>query len=533
MHTKIARMPMAGKNLAMPGKPCSVAWNETRRFDRERDRSRSPKSNSRFASSPPRQTAESNSCKVVIRGLPSEYGWAKIKDLFREQVGFTGYLEMVDRGVGVMEFRSADGASKAINVMDGHKLENGSKIRVHEETVRDREEFPRQPNQRRSRNERNDMSGMSNYGNDGARYNGNMRKVIQDVYPDSMNCRNVGMRMGMGMNMGMQQLPFNRQDMREDFNDDFSGLNPQVLSYLGIDGPLTNQVFVWNLDFSVTWQKLKDAFRLAGNVLNVDIKESREGTPRGNAVVTFEHPYEAVQSISMLNNQTLMDRPMRVRMDRDARPGNSSADQYRTRRDNHRHDIGLASGRLPRDLAAVGLTLKELTNKMMMSGSGNMNSNVLPSFGFMGAMGSIPPNGSNNMGPMNGNMNVAANLGGMGNMPQMGDMNSLRGGDGNYMRQMASMTMPGFRGGAHGGSQTRQLMVKNLPFNFGWKELKRIVREVGDVRYADVLYDSNQHSTGLGTVRFSTPEDAERAVRRLDGMVLDGRTIRAELDFKD
>lgn len=491
-----------------------------RRFDRERDRSRSPMSSSRFASSPPRQTTDVKMSKIVIRGLPSDYGWAKIKDLFREQVGFTGYLEMVDRGVGVMEFRSADGASKAISVMDGYKLDNGSKIRVHEETVRDREEYPRQQFGRRSRNERNDMSGMSNYGNDGARYNGNM-------YHDSMNSRNVGMRMGMGMNMGMQQPQFSRQDMREDFNDDFNFLNPQVLSYLGIDGPMTNQVFVWNLDFTVTWQKLKDVFRLAGNVLNVDIKESREGNPRGNAVVTYEHPYEAVQSISMLNNQTLMDRPMRVRMDRDARPGNASADQYRNRRDNRRHDIGMSGGRLPRDLAGVGLSLKELTNKMMMSGAGNMSTNVLPNFGFMGAMGSIPPNGSNNMGPMNGNMNIAANLGGMA------DMSSLRGGDGNYMRQMASMTMPGFRGGAHGGRETRQLMVKNLPFNYGWKELKRIVREVGDVRYADVLYDSNQHSTGIGTVRFSTPDDAERAVRRLDGMVLDGRTIRAELDFKD
>lgn len=497
-----------------------------RRFDRERDRSRSPVSDSRFAASSPRQTTNANSSKIVIRGLPSEYGWAKIKDLFREKVGFTGYLEMVDRGVGVMEFRSADGASKAISVMDGYKLENGSKLRVYEETARDREEFPRQSNQlgRRSRHERNDMSGMSNFGHDGGRYNGNM-------YPDPMGGRNTGMRMGMGMNMGMQQVPYNRQ---EDYNDDFNCLNPQILSYLGIDGPLTNQVFVWNLDFSVTWQKLKDAFRLAGNVLNVDIKESREGNPRGNAVVTYEHPYEAVQSISLLNNQRLMDRPMRIRLDRDAKPGNSSAEQYRMRRNNRRHDMNLANGRLPRDLAGVGLTLKDLANKMMMSaGSGNMGGNVLPNFGLMGAMGSIPPNGSNSMGPMNGGMNIAANLGGMGGMPQVGDMNSLRGGDGNYMRQMASMTMAGMRGRAPGGRETRQLMVKNLPFNFGWKELKRIVREMGDVRYADVLYDSNQHSTGIGTVRFSTPEDAERAVRRLDGMILDGRTIRAELDFKD
>ena len=63
------------------------------------------------------------------------------------------------------------------------------------------------------------------------------------------------------------------------------------------------------------WKKLKDVFKLAGNVLRAEIWEDKEGKSRGMATVTFEHTWEAVQAISMFNNQSLFDRNMRVKMD--------------------------------------------------------------------------------------------------------------------------------------------------------------------------------------------------------------------------
>ena len=58
-------------------------------------------------------------------------------------------------------------------------------------------------------------------------------------------------------------------------------------------------------------KQLKEVFGLAGKVVSVSINKDREGNSKGHGVVEFEHPVEAVQAISMLNNQMYMDRVIR------------------------------------------------------------------------------------------------------------------------------------------------------------------------------------------------------------------------------
>lgn len=65
------------------------------------------------------------------------------------------------------------------------------------------------------------------------------------------------------------------------------------------------------LIYSVNEKQLKDVFGLAGKVVSVTINKDREGNSKGHGVVEFEHPVEAVQAISMLNNQMYMDRIIR------------------------------------------------------------------------------------------------------------------------------------------------------------------------------------------------------------------------------
>ena len=54
-------------------------------------------------------------------------------------------------------------------------------------------------------------------------------------------------------------------------------------------------------------------FKLAGRVVTVELSRDKEGKSRGFTVVTFDHPVESVQAISMLNNQNLFNRRMSVR----------------------------------------------------------------------------------------------------------------------------------------------------------------------------------------------------------------------------
>lgn len=144
------------------------------------------------------------------------------------------------------------------------------------------------------------------------------------------------------------------------------GLSPQFLESLGIHGPLINKIFVANvrtllsfrpfnsnqfilfwfillqLDYKVDEKKLREVFKLAGRVINVDLLTDKEGKSRGFGTVEFEHPVEAVQAIcefhlvyqwtmlynagisnrtfylfsAMLHNQLLYDRRINVRMDK-------------------------------------------------------------------------------------------------------------------------------------------------------------------------------------------------------------------------
>ncbi|CAF4614484.1 unnamed protein product, partial [Rotaria sp. Silwood1] len=94
-----------------------------------------------------------------------------------------------------------------------------------------------------------------------------------------------------------------------------SGIPPYILQRLGIEGPITNKVFVANLDFKCDEKKVRDVFSLAGRIRDVTLKRTKEGQSRGMAIVEYEYPLEAVQAVSMFNEQQLYDRIMAVKID--------------------------------------------------------------------------------------------------------------------------------------------------------------------------------------------------------------------------
>ena len=77
------------------------------------------------------------------------------------------------------------------------------------------------------------------------------------------------------------------------------------------------RVWVGNLSFETSWQQLKDHFKVAGHVLHADIMQDSEGRSKGCGIVEFEHPADALRSISLLSNSTLNERQIMVREDRE------------------------------------------------------------------------------------------------------------------------------------------------------------------------------------------------------------------------
>ena len=61
----------------------------------------------------------------------------------------------------------------------------------------------------------------------------------------------------------------------------------------------------FQLEFRVDEKKLREVFRVAGQVVAVEICRDSQGSSRGFGTVIYNHPLQAVQAISMLNNQTV------------------------------------------------------------------------------------------------------------------------------------------------------------------------------------------------------------------------------------
>ncbi|CEH13740.1 rna-binding domain-containing protein [Ceraceosorus bombacis] len=76
----------------------------------------------------------------------------------------------------------------------------------------------------------------------------------------------------------------------------------------------------------------------------------------------------------------------------------------------------------------------------------------------------------------------------------------------------------------------RVLFVGNLPFHCQWQDLKDLFRAAGNIQRADVALTPEGRSRGFGTVLFSSPDDAQNAVRIYHGYEYSGRTLKVHFD---
>ncbi|XP_078697944.1 myelin expression factor 2-like isoform X7 [Branchiostoma floridae x Branchiostoma belcheri] len=447
---------------------------------------------------------------VYISNIPYEMKWQDIKDLFRDKVGEVTYVEMFtdmdgkSRGCGIVEFKDKDAAKKAVDNLHKHPI-NGRNIIVREDSSGEL--------QRRARI-KNDQGmpggdigggpmgmggGMGNMGGGMGNMGGGMGNMGGGMGNMGGGMGNMGGGMGnMGGGMG---------------NMGNSNVDPELMRRLN-NGDISNVVFVANLDYKVTWKKLKDIFKMAGNVLRAEIKTDNEGKSRGHGTVTFEFPLEAAQAISMFNGQKLFDRTMVVRPDSKG-PGEMGRDP---------------GPKLPSGLSGIGAGLgpggQPLNVHQMGSGGGGGG-------GMGGGMGGGGMGGGGMGGGMGGGLGggMGGNMGGgMGNMGGMSDLggNMGMGGGGGMMGGGMDNNMG--RGGMGGGrNRSCQIFVRNLPWSFTWQMLKEKFKSCGRVMYAEIKME-NGKSKGCGTVRFDTPEGAQRACDMMNGIKLDGREIDVRID---
>merc|ERR1712038_1247541 len=387
---------------------------------KSRSRSRSPRD--RFRSERKRGDSMTTSKRVFVSNIHYDTRWMTLKDLFKTEVGDVAYVELYEdpsgkpTGSGIVEFKDVELANKAIETM--HRFDfRGRKLVVREERESDRRRL------QRMKDEAMMNKGMG--GGSGGRSGGDMDMSRGNMGMMGNNDRGMGAGMMGGMvgNMGggMGMGGMGGDSMAASNVNLPPGVTPQLLQQLGIEGPVTTQVFVANLDYKVTERKLQDIFKMAGKIEAHELKLDKDGKSRGMGTVRFETALEAMQAVSMFNGQILYERAMSVRIDKMADPAGSNP----------------LPSKLPSGLKSIGMGLG--MNGMPISNPTQMNMN---SVNPMNLLGNLSGGGMGNMsGGMNlGGMAGGMGSGGMGNMGGMGSMNNMNSSMGNTAGGMPGMS---------------------------------------------------------------------------------------------
>ncbi|XP_077285303.1 heterogeneous nuclear ribonucleoprotein rumpelstiltskin [Arctopsyche grandis] len=516
---------------------------------RDRDKSRRGDRPSRFSDGGKKDRSRERKSKdnrIYVSNIPYDYRWSEVKDLFRDKVGDVAYVELFNdendkpRGCGIVEFTNPESVKNAMEVMHRFSIQ-GRKLVIKEDFGDERDKFGH---------------------------------VVKSGNKDNSE-----------RNDRMKRTERSREIINFESDDQFDtfGLSIHFLDSIGVRGPLINKVFIANLDYKVDKNKLKEVFKMAGKVRNIDLSTDKDGNSRGFAVIEFDHPVEAVQAISMFDKQFLFDRKLTVRMDR------ATTDKVDLRLPDGLKGIGNGLGPNGEPLRDVARSLPQnAINNNIGIGSGiigalptstlslnNMNNPVLANAAI--AAGPLAGNlglqalGFNNLGSLqnqliqqasselalggnsglgNSNMGIPGGLVGNGNMsafarpsaisssnfPQsnMGSNNrsqvpSVFGSQQSMDMGTGSSRNLNMFGNNHrepnmmqssGQNKTMDTVhISNLPTTTTWQLLRDKFADAGEIKYAE--------KTGKETalIKFQSEWGANSAIKLFDRTRIDGRTI--------
>ena len=260
-------------------------------------------------------------------------------------------------------------------------------------------------------------------------------------------------------------------------------------------------VYVGNLSFKTSWQTLKDHMRKAGNVEKASIMEEN-GKPKGCGIVIYQHPKDAQRAIRELDGCPLDGRPIFIREDR---KGPKISER----------------GAKPPELSVFVGNLSFETRwqdlKDHMRGAGNVDDAKILQHpdGRPKGCGIVayqhPKDALRAVRQLNGSL--------LNRRPIIVRQD----------RQQAP-SRPDFPGIGSHQSTGAQLYVGNLAWKTSWQDLKDLFATVGVVDRAEVIVGVDGRPKGFGIVKFFNSNNADAAIKKLDGAELDGRKLQVRSD---
>lgn len=293
-------------------------------------------------------------------------------------------------------------------------------------------------------------------------------------------------------------------------------------------------VFVGNVSFTTTWQKLKDVMRQAGDIDLVELVVDSAHKPKGSALVSFKNEADAKTAIQTLNGTVVDGREILVRAyEKGARPlviyGNYTREQL--------------ARVMPKDKDGAAAPQQQHHQQQHQQHGGkhhqqHQQQNHGGGIPMHSAAQSLPGGDRMSLRPQGGQggrQEWRVNDGGdfnRRNRDTFGDEAVSYRPHGNGVPQQGGhIPLPASQAAMQQqGGERRKLFVSNLPFSCTWKLLKDTFSQVGRVLRADIIMDERARSRGMGTVVFSTQDEALKAIEEFDGIEMDGRPMGVRLD---
>lgn len=262
--------------------------------------------------------------------LPFDVDWPQLKDTFAEcgDVAFADVPKSADgrsRGYGIVEFTSAAGARRCIEVFDG-KVMDGRRIEVRED--RDGRTAGGAGGRARGAGGSDGGGGGDgpvgqrvfvgnlSYETDWAALKDHMRTAGSVLHADIAR-QNDGRSKGYGI-VEFASVSDARNAIRELHDSYLGGRQIIVRPNKNQKGPAGCRLYVGNLPYRMSWQSLKDLFADVGEVAHADVPVGADGRSKGFGIVEMATAEDAQAAIRALNDESVEGRSIEVRLDRDA-----------------------------------------------------------------------------------------------------------------------------------------------------------------------------------------------------------------------
>ncbi|ORY79498.1 hypothetical protein BCR37DRAFT_340341, partial [Protomyces lactucae-debilis] len=328
------------------------------------------------------------------------------------------------------------------------------------------------------------------------------------------------------------------------------------------------KVYVGNLPYDIRWGQLKDFMRSAGEVIHADVLTGRDGRSKGCGVVEFATVSEAQRAMDELNESNLGGRNVFIREDREPDKGDRGGDRggrgdrrggrdFEPRPSRSTYVPQITQTTSPQLFImnlpySVGWQdLKDLfrnAGKVVQADVGQLPDGRSKGSGTIlfetvaEAQRAITQfQGYNWQGRVielkedkfasrdNGNRRGSGSYERPRGNSISGGHSSGAGFDGGYA-QPAAVAQPmepnPFTDNAWGnGDPSDTIFVKNLPWSTSDEDLVELFVTIGPVARAEICYEANGRSKGMGVVQFDEQEHAEVSIQRFTGYQYGGRPL--------